>query len=161
MMIPLALALVALLLTVMFRYAAEQRLVQRVINPPTRVAPGGSTAMPSNPKIESEWGIRFTTVVLLADSGLVEMRYQVLDASKAGRLHSGGTENLPVIHVEGSNKVVSSQSLMFHFHHGANSTEGRTYSILYSNADGAIPVRGLVTIEMPGGTRLEHIPVVN
>ena len=108
------------------------------------------------------WGIRFTVVQLLADNGLVELRYQVLDNNKANRLHSDNTSltNLPTIYVEGIDKTVKSNSLLFHIHHEWESgSDGRSYSIVYGNAGGVIYPRALVTISLPDGLKLQHVPV--
>jgi hypothetical protein len=118
--------------------------------------------MPTNPRIEQDWGIRFTVVQLLADNGLVELRYQVLDNNKANRLHSDNTSltNLPTIYVEGVDKTVRSNSLLFHIHHEWESgSDGRSYSIVYGNSGGVIYPHALVTISLPDGLKLQHVPV--
>jgi hypothetical protein len=125
------------------------------------LAPSGAT-MPTNPRIEQEWGIRFTVVQLLADNGLVEVRYQVLDNNKANRLHadSSSLANLPTIYLEGTDKVVKSNSLLFHIHHEwEQGSEGRAYSIVYGNPNGALYPRAFVTVAMPDGLKLQHVPV--
>jgi hypothetical protein len=118
--------------------------------------------MPVSPQIEEQWGIRFTVVQLLADNGLVELRYVVLDNNKANRLHSDSTSlaNLPTVLVEGTGQVVRSNSLMFHIHHEWDQgTDGRDYSFVYGNAGGAIHPAARVTIAMPDGLKLQHVPV--
>jgi hypothetical protein len=118
--------------------------------------------MPSSSPIENAWGLRFTTVQLLADNGLVEMRYVILDNAKANRLHadSGSAASMPSIHVEGSGKVVKSNSLLFHIHHEWDQGgDGRSYSIVYGNAGGVLYRNALVTIVMADGLKLQHIPV--
>jgi hypothetical protein len=121
-----------------------------------------TAVMPTNPKIEQDWGIRFTVVQLLADNGLVELRYQVLDNNKANRLHSDNSSlaNLPTLYVEGTDKVVKSNSLLFHIHHEWDSgSDGRAYSIVYGNAGGVLYPRAYVTVGLPDGLRLQHVPV--
>jgi hypothetical protein len=121
-----------------------------------------NAAMPANPRIEQEWGIRFTVVQLLADNGLVEMRYLVLDNDKANRLHadSSSLANLPTMYLEGTDKVVKSNSLLFHIHHEwEQGSEGRAYSIVYGNPGGALYPRAYVTIGLPDGLKLQHVPV--
>jgi hypothetical protein len=125
------------------------------------IAPSGAT-MPSNPRIEQDWGIRFTVVQLLADNGLVELRYQVLDNTKANRLHADNSSlaNLPTIYVEGTGKVVRSNSLLFHIHHEWDQgSDGRAYSIVYGNSGGVIYPRALLTVALPDGLKLQHVPV--
>lgn len=123
---------------------------------PSKVAP----AMPTNHAIEDAWGIRFISVNLLADGGIVEARYEVIDGTNGGRIHRGtGVENLPALQVEGTSKVVKSEDLMFHIHHGATHDEGRSYSIVYGNAGNAVKPGSKVTIHMVDGLDLTHVPV--
>jgi hypothetical protein len=125
------------------------------------IAPKGAT-MPTSSRIEQDWGIRFTVVNLLADNGLVELRYQVLDNNKANRLHADSTSlaNLPTIYLEGTDKVVKSNSLLFHIHHEWDQgSDGRAYSIVYGNSGGALYPRAFVTIALPDGLKLQHVPV--
>jgi hypothetical protein len=125
------------------------------------LAPSSAT-MPTSPRIEQEWGIRLMVVQLLADNGLVEVRYQVLDINKANRLHadSSSLTNLPTIYLEGTDKVVKSNSLLFHIHHEwEQGSEGRAYSIVYGNPNGALYPRAFVTVAMPDGLKLQHVPV--
>jgi hypothetical protein len=127
-----------------------------------RVTAAATAPMPSSPPIEDAWGLRFTAVQLLADNGLVEMRYVILDNTKANRLHadSGSPASMPTIQVEGSGKVVKSNSLLFHIHHEWDQGgDGRSYSIVYGNAGGVLYRNALVTIVMADGLKLQHIPV--
>lgn len=121
-----------------------------------------SMAMPSSPQIEAKWGIRFTQAQLLADGGLIELRYQILDNGKAARLHdqSNSLANIPWIEVEGTGGKVVSNSLLFHIHHEYDTgSEGRSYSIVYGNAGGVIGPRALISIHMADGLVLRHVPV--
>lgn len=118
--------------------------------------------MPTSSRVEQDWGIRFTVVQLLADNGLVELRYQVLDNTKANRLHADNTSlaNLPTLYVEGTDRVVKSNSLLFHIHHEWDQgSDGRAYSIVYGNSGGALYPHALVTIALPDGLKLQHVPV--
>jgi hypothetical protein len=118
--------------------------------------------IPINPQIEQTWGIRVTLVQLLADHGLVEMRYLVVDSTKATRLHADANSlsNIPWLNVEGSRVAIKSQSVMFHFQHGVGQgLDGRTYSIIYGNANNAIHPDTFVTVVMPDGLQLQHVPV--
>jgi hypothetical protein len=118
--------------------------------------------VPTSAQIEQVWGIRVTTVQLLADRGLVELRYLVVDSAKAAKLHADTTsvKNIPWIKVEGSAATIKSQSVMYHFQHGVgNGVEGHTYSIIYGNADNAVRPYSFVTIVMPDNLELQHVPV--
>jgi hypothetical protein len=119
-------------------------------------------AIPTSPQIEQTWGIRVVDVITLADGGLIELRYQVVDPSRGSRIHVGGSEtaSLPVLRDETRGKVLTAKSAMFHFHHGQTAVNGRTYSILYGNSGGVIHVGDLITIRMSDGLQLRHVRVV-
>jgi hypothetical protein len=118
-------------------------------------------AFPANPTIEATWGIRFTAVTVLADGGMLEVRYIVLDQAKGERIHSGDVKDLPVLQADDTGMQVRSNSLMFHLHanHIPNEVDGRNYSIIFGNAAGAIHTGGTVTLVLADGLRLQHIPV--
>jgi hypothetical protein len=128
----------------------------------TRVAAAPGAKMPASATIEQNWGIRFVELSVLADGGLIELRYQVVDPSKSGRIHVGDatsdTKNLPVLVAEGTGAKVQSRSVMFHFQHSGD-VSGRLYSIIYGNAGGALKPHTLVTIRMSDGSELQHVPV--
>jgi len=117
--------------------------------------------MPTDAVIEDAWGIRFVTVRVLASSGLIDVRYQILDPSKADRLHSKGTENLPKLHVPGGSTVLP-QSAMFHFHTTANpDAVARGFDILYGNQRGALRAGTTVDIVLADGMKLKNVPVTD
>jgi hypothetical protein len=115
--------------------------------------------VPASAAIEQQWGIRFIALNLLADGGLLDLEYQVVDPSKSGRIHIGGIKQLPVIQVEGTRRTVTSDSLMFHFQHENTDAPGRTYSIIYGNANGVVHPGARITIALSDGLRLHHFPV--
>lgn len=125
-----------------------------------QAAPG--TAMPASAIIEQQWGVRFIAVSILADGGLIEVRYQVIDPSRSTRIHTGDATSdkkyLPILVVEGTGAKVETRSVMFHFNHPTDKT-GRLYSIIYGNTRGALKPHTLVTIQMPDGSELQHVPV--
>lgn len=131
---------------------------------PFQPHPGAATAtskVPTSSAIESAWGIRFTAVNLIADGGMVEVRYEVVDASKGGRIHRDASlKDLPMIVTEPSGQQVTSRDLMFHVHHSVvGHDEGRAYSIVYGNAGSAVKPGSWVTIRMSDGLQLQHVPV--
>ena len=160
LLVTLAVLVAALLVAFSLRVGGGA--VQSWWNASHRTLAPSSATMPTSPRIEQEWGIRLMVVQLLADNGLVEVRYQVLDINKANRLHadSSSLTNLPTIYLEGTDKVVKSNSLLFHIHHEwEQGSEGRAYSIVYGNANGALYPRAFVTVAMPDGLKLQHVPV--
>ncbi|UQX87015.1 hypothetical protein M6D93_11930 [Jatrophihabitans telluris] len=116
--------------------------------------------VPASPAIESSWGIRYTGVILLADGGGVELRYQVLDLNKAEKIHLGdaGSNQLPTITVDGTSGRVTPSAVLMHFHHG-DTADGRTYSIVYGNAGGVVHTGDYVSITMKDGATLKHVQV--
>jgi hypothetical protein len=130
--------------------------VAHLTAPATAATP---SAFPTSPAIEQAWGIRFTAVNLLADNGVIEVRYVVLDESKAARLHSGKLTDLPVIRSETTGMTINSSSLIFHIHtDNPNGDVGHDYNLLYGNANGAVHPGSLLTIQLPDGLRLQHVP---
>ena len=119
-----------------------------------------AVVFPASPAVEAAWGMRFTNVLVLADNGGVELRYQVIDDAKAAKIHQGahGSNELPTITVEGTNAAVAPSSVLMHFHHG-DATAGRTYSIIYGNAGGVVSSGELVTIVMKDGLKIQHVEV--
>jgi hypothetical protein len=119
-----------------------------------------AAAVPENPRLETDWGVKFTRIVMLADNGLLEVRYQVVNPAKSARLHTGGDiQNLPTLIDETRGTRVQPHSLMLHFHHAQTATAGATYSILYGNSGGALHVGDKVTIRMTDGLTLRHVVV--
>jgi hypothetical protein len=129
---------------------------------------------PPSADIESAWGIRFTAVVLEADRGVIDVRYQIVDPSKSGRIHGGGGQanpadplaalkNLPVLIRESGGKKIVPSSAMMHFEHFHFQTElvGNTYSILYGNSGGLLHVGDKITIRMADGLKLVHVVVAS
>ena len=126
------------------------------------MAAAPNAVMPVSSAIEQNWGIRFVALSVLADGGLVELRYEVVDPAKSGKIHGGDatsdTKNLPILIVEGTGARVTSRSVMFHYAH-ATDKSGRLYSIIYGNAGGALKAHYLVTVYMADGLELQHVPV--
>jgi hypothetical protein len=120
------------------------------------------TPMPTSARIEQDWGIRITVVQQLADGGLIEVRYLVVDSTKSSRLHqdSNSLANIPWIKIEGTDLSIKSKSVMFHFQHGVGQgADGKTYSIIYGNAANVVHKFAKVSIVMPDGLELQHVPV--
>jgi hypothetical protein len=110
--------------------------------------------VPQSADIESALGVRFTQAEVVADGGLVEIRYVVLDAQKASRFQSD-TKHPPLLRSERRNGVAWRAALM---RQGHELRPGQDYFLLYLNNHNAI--RPGETIEIDAGTRkLQHIPV--
>ena len=114
-------------------------------------APIGA-ALPVNPLIEQQWGVRVTQIGVTADGGMVDFRYIVIDPDKALAMQQD-VNKLPVLVAEDSGTLVNSASLM-----GVKHTlkPGETYFLLYRNTKGAIKSGTPVTIKF-GDLSLEHM----
>jgi hypothetical protein len=116
--------------------------------------PGSTgTAVPAiNPAVESAWGVRPTRLVTSGDGGFIDLRFVVIDADKAVAMMQD-VNNLPVLRVEGSGKVLNSVVAMSTRHDLA---AGRTYFLLYRDDAGAIKRGTQVTILFHDGSKIEH-----
>ena len=148
-------------------FGARMALGQRGLSDALYFAHGLATSstaakMPTSGAIENAWGIRFVSVNVLADGGMIEMRYLVVDANKGGRIHRDSTlKDMPVIISEVTGQQVNSHDLLFHIHRGMGvHDEGRAYSIVYGNANFALRPGSLVTLKMSDGLTLQHVPVI-
>ena len=116
--------------------------------------------MPQSPEIEHTWGVRIKSITLLADTGVIDVRYTVLDDGKATRLHTNGNTGLPSLRTQ-DHGTVTPEAVMFHFHSKANEVAGQGYDIVYGNERGALHVGSLVTVVMADGLELADVPVTN
>lgn len=116
-------------------------------------APLGS--IPAHADIEESYGVHFVRVDLLAEGGLVELRYQTIDPSKSTVFHDPDGDHLPYLVADESGaKITETQ---FHTHRMVE-VPGLTYSILYGNAGGALESGAGVTIHV-GDLEIAHVRV--
>ena len=113
----------------------------------------GSTAVTAD-QLEQQYGVKIDVVGLLASGGLIELRFQVIDADKATALF-GEVEDMPVLAVEGSNRVLESAKGM---KHEFTLLDGASYFFLYTNAGNAVKEGSQVSFVM-NGVRLPHLLV--
>ena len=111
--------------------------------------------VPQNAQMESSLGIRFTQAAVVADGGLVEIRYTVLDTDKATTFQND-VHHPPVLYSgKRSGSPLYRTALM---KQGHNLRPGQTYYILYLNNHQA--VRSGETLEIDaGGGKLASVPV--
>lgn len=113
----------------------------------------GPPPMPTSPQLEHQTGVRFTQARLVADGGIVELTYVVLDPEKAGRFQTG--KQPPRLVDEGSGQQVWRTALM---KQGHALRPGQTYFIVYENTRQVIRPGDRIAIAA-GETRLDHVPV--
>jgi hypothetical protein len=110
--------------------------------------------VPEDRNMESSLGIRVQQAAVVADGGLVEIRYTVLDGQKASKFQND-VHHPPVLHSERRKGDVYRAALM---KQGHELRPGQTYYILYLN--NAHAIRSGETLEVEaGGSRLQHVPV--
>jgi hypothetical protein len=111
--------------------------------------------VPHSPTIESKIGIRFVQAAVVADGGLVELRYTVLDVDKATTFQND-VQHPPVLKsAKRSNHPLYRTALM---KQGHNLRAGQTYYILYLNNHGAVRSGESLEIDAAGAALL-NVPV--
>jgi hypothetical protein len=101
--------------------------------------------------IEAQWGIRITHIAVLADGGLIDFRFQVIDPDKAAPLFS--LEGRPILIVEKTGQAVDS---LYHPPMSHNIVAGQSQYFLYNDHGGAIQSGTPVSVLL-GDLRLEHV----
>ncbi len=120
----------------------------------TNPAIAGSTAITAE-QLEEQYGVRLDVIGLLASGGLLELRFQVTDADKATALF-GEVEDMPVLAVEGTTKVLYSAKGM---KHSLVLLDGASYFFLYGNVGNVVQEGSNVAFVM-NGVRIPHLTVM-
>ena len=118
---------------------------------------GGSEAqarepgIPLSQEIEDKFGIRFTFMAVIADGGMVDLRFRIIDPAKAANF-GHYTETSPRLISEDSGLAVDTTIMGLHHH---EMEVGRVYYILYRNTANAIRPGDPVTIAIDD-MKIEH-----
>ena len=135
--------------------------------------PGEGTPSTTSAEVEAAWGLRVDRVSVTAGGGLIEVRYRVTDAEKAGRALSGSlwlnhgvvqpqhVQHAPLLIDEDSGYGVLEPSIHFTGRLAQQREDpqpGHSYFILFSNSTGVISRGDMVALSL-AGTRLEHLKV--
>lgn len=110
---------------------------------------------PRSAEIEARWGARFSQVAITAGGGLVDVRYVVLDASRAVAL-GRSAQTTPMVYDERSHTLLNTPTMAPHAHH---LRAGATSFLLLRNTGGAVRRGDRVTIVV-GRARLSGVPVL-
>lgn len=102
--------------------------------------------------LERANGVRITHVAISGGGGLVDLRYQVLDADKAAVVHLSTPEL-----VDEKTGAVADKPFMGHAHTGVFHA-GQTYFVLFENPGNLVRQGTSVTVVL-GGLRVRHIRV--
>jgi hypothetical protein len=98
-------------------------------------------------------GVRLVHVAVTGAGGLVDLRYQVVDADKAQLVH-----DTPPLLIEESTGGVVMRPWMGHMHMNASPKQGVTYFVLFENTGDLIRTGGTVTVQL-GDARVAHVRV--
>jgi hypothetical protein len=115
----------------------------------------GPRNVPHDPGVESELGIRVERAAVVADGGIVEIRYTVLDNQKASKFQND-VHHPPVLHSDQHGGNVYRTALM---KQGHDLRPGQSYYVLYLNNGGAIKPGDTLSLDTPGRHALRNVPV--
>jgi len=110
--------------------------------------------VPQDGQMEAALGVRFTQAAVVADGGLIELRYVVLNTQKASAFQND-TKHPPTLKNERNGTIAWRAALM---KQGHDLRPGQSYYILYMNNAGAIK-RGDSLDIAAGSHHLAHVPV--
>ena len=137
-------------------------LVVPILVATTLTAAATATVDPSDARVVSvaelqeDFGVRFDLIGVTASGGLVDLRFTVLDATKAKTLFHDASSS-PALYVEGSGNVLRTRKGMSH---RLDLVTGGRYFLLFSNSGGAIQAGTQVSIVIDG-VRLEPIAALS
>ncbi len=105
----------------------------------------------SQAAFEEKWGIHISHIAVVADGGLIDFRFQVIDPDKASPVME--VETRPHLYVESTGQEVSS---LYHIMHNHDIQAGKSHYLIFNNENGAIRSGTSVSVVL-GDMRLEHI----
>jgi hypothetical protein len=105
----------------------------------------------SQAAFEEKWGIHISHIAVVADGGLIDFRFQVIDPDKASPVME--VETRPHLYVESTGQEVSS---LYHIMHNHAIQAGESHYLIFNNENGAIRSGTSVSVVL-GDMRLEHI----
>ena len=114
-----------------------------------------AAGMPASAAIESTYGVRFDRVAIVAQGGMLQINYTVLDESKAPALHDAAT--LPYLELADGTKL-DTPGIAGHAHSRSTPAVGAGGYILLANSKALVTDGIEVSIHM-GELRLDHVPV--
>jgi hypothetical protein len=108
--------------------------------------------------LAEQWGVEITSVRMTAAGHMIDFRYRVLDAQKAGPLFK--RENKPYLIDEASQKVLSvpQTAKVGPLRTSGDIQEGRIYWMFFGNTSGLVKSGSKVTVGI-GDFRAENLIV--
>lgn len=131
------------------------KLVQSSGTAPARSKAVGEAAPPpllSAVAFQARSGVRISQVAVTGAGGLLDLRFQVLDPSRAASVHS-----TPPMLVDENTGVVVNQLFMGHQHKGRMKA-GQSYYLIFNNPGNLVERGSRVTVQL-GTARVASIPV--
>lgn len=123
-----------------------------IIGPSSADDAGHSSTADAQSIFQEQTGVRVIRVAVTGGGGLVDLRYEVVDAAKAQHVH-----HVPPTLVDDESGEVIDTLLMDHAH-GGPPEAGHAYPLIFVNEQGLIERGGEVTVVI-GGTRLDRVAV--
>ena len=110
--------------------------------------------VPASPAIEATYGVRFSRIGVIADGGLVDVRFQVLDPDRAQPLLGHHGKVAMVLKDERGNVILDTRAMT-----PGESTlrPGETYFILFRNAANSVHRGDRVDVLIAGGLHLDGL----
>ena len=121
---------------------------------PTDARAGLSGAMPESRQMEATTGIRILSAHVAGSGGIIDVRYQVLDAAKAN-IVEGDPNNTPALVNKASGDSLQNTAAM---RKGHERREAGTYFLLYYDHSGLVKAGDVIDITL-GGQTLTDVPV--
>ena len=120
---------------------------------PARSASAGEEALlVSAAAFQAKSGVRLTQVAVTGAGGLLDLRFRVLDSSRAASVHSTS----PML-VDERTGVVVNKLFMGHEHRGRLKA-GQSYYLIFTNPGNLVQRGSRVTVQL-GTVRVAHGPV--
>ncbi len=135
-----------------FAFRAWRTSVPEVAKDPAAAA---AATMPKSADIEAKFGVRVQAVALTANGGMLQIRYLVLDATKAAALHED--KSAPYITI-GDTKLAE-PGLSGHGHSNSTPQIARAGSVLIANTQGAAKIGSIVAVHFED-LKLDHVTVL-
>jgi hypothetical protein len=130
--------------------AAPTEPTVAVVDPPVAL----ERPVVSDAELQDRVGVRLQTVATTAGGGLIDLRFQVIDPSKAAAVHDDAT---PPTMVDEATGLIVNQLLMGHSHTGAFAA-GQAYYLVFENPGNLVHQGSKVTVLL-GDAQLEHVVV--
>jgi hypothetical protein len=112
----------------------------------------------ANPVMQEKWGIEITSIRLTANNSMVDFRYRVLDADKAGALFERQTKPHLIDQASGKVLAVPNTAKVGPLRCSNKPQEGRIYWMFFGNRVGLVKGGSKVTVVI-GDFQAENLVV--